>query len=215
MSDLYNRTDNIIASYNTFQNSELLDIRGGLHGEPYRSAGESLRGQISNVEYNIAKDYNEQNVYKIGDLVIYDGSIYQCRINMAIEAGEFNYNYWYGPLHLTSLIKRAMHSLSPSIFSNLSSYKLSSPYAGKQDISFNTIHSIFDLPSDVNVKIPLTITSDNVSGLPIYGVYGVFTNITINSDLSLLLNHYHYYYFDIYLSYVFLYLSILVFLPLL
>lgn len=187
MSDLYNRTDNIIASYNTFQNSELLDIRGGLHGEPYRSAGESLRGQISNVEYNIAKDYNEQNVYKIGDLVIYDGSIYQCRINMAIEAGEFNYNYWYGPLHLTSLIKRAMHSLSPSIFSNLSSYKLSSPYAGKQDISFNTIHSIFDLPSDVNVKIPLTITSDNVSGLPIYGVYGVFTNITINSDLSLLL----------------------------
>ena len=180
VAGINSRVDNIIAHNNdTEGNSELIDIRTGTDGERYSTAGEAVRNQFSNTEFNLAINYDSTKKYTIGSIVMQGGSIYQCKVNMDSAAGTFDSTKWYGPMHLSSLIQRATNYLPDAIFQIISA----SNY-GTLGIS-----NVFDIPTNITVKIHSDITSAMISGLPVYGAYGTFTSFSFSAidNLSLLI----------------------------
>lgn len=126
---------------------------------------------LSQIYFNEAIDYDSTKTYKIGQIVLYNKQIYQCKVNMDSAAGTFDSTKWYGPMHLSSLIQRTAHHVPDAIVQMISS-------SNYQSLG---ISSVYDLPPNTNIRINSDITEAMIPGLPYYGKYGTFTSVSFGT----------------------------------
>lgn len=126
---------------------------------------------LSQIYFNEAIDYDSTKTYKIGQIVLYNKQIYQCKVNMSSAAGTWDSSKWYGALHLSSLIQRATHFVPDAIVQMISSSNYQSM----------GISSVYDFPPNTNIRIHYDITEAMIPGLPYYGKYGTFTSVSFGT----------------------------------